>query len=552
MRTLVHLLAILAALFAFALPVAASQRAIIILDASGSMWAQIEGKTRIEIARDTLSKVLSGVPAELELGFMAYGHRTKGDCTDIEMLVAPEAGTADRIIGAAMSLNPRGKTPLSDAVRQAAEQLQYTEDQATVVLITDGIETCNADPCALATELEAAGVDLTVNVVGFGLSDADGATVQCLAENTGGIYITADDQEGLEDAIDVAVNDLPPPEPEPQPEPEPEPVSDITFDPTAILAEGEDPMVDGDGSIVWEFTKPNADGTPGEWVRTEYHAEYKGAIEPGDYIVVARLDYATLALPVTIVAGETATPEFNMNAGHITLRPIAYEGAEPDPNAAVYTEFPDGNSTTNYGETKLFVPAGTTKVTISIGAAKLETDVAVAAGERVVKDIVVGVGRATVNSFYVDGMMVEDGNIFIEIWGAKKDIQGNRESFGYTYGPNAVFDLMPGDYLAVSSFDAVKAEQPFTIKAGEATEVNVPLNAGVLFIDAPGAYYIEVFGKKDIQGDRKSFGGVYDVTSNRTLVAGDYHVVVTYEGDTAPKEADATVAAGERTEIKVE
>ena len=130
MRHLLRLATLVVAAIVFALPAGAAQRAIIVLDASGSMWAQIEGKSRIEIARDTLSQVLAGVPAELELGFMAYGHRTKGDCTDIEMLVEPEAGTADRIVGAAMSLNPRGKTPLSDAVRQAAEQLQYTEDKA--------------------------------------------------------------------------------------------------------------------------------------------------------------------------------------------------------------------------------------------------------------------------------------------------------------------------------------------------------------------------------------------------------------------------------------
>jgi Ca-activated chloride channel family protein len=150
-------------------------------------------------------------------------------------------------------------------------------------------------------------------------------------------------------------------------------------------------------------------------------------------------------------------------------------------------------------------------------------------------------------------MAVEDGNIFTEIVGAKKDIQGSRESFGYTYGPNANFDLLPGDYVAVASFDAVKVEQPFSVIAGELTEVTVNLDAGVLFVDAPGAYYIEVqAGKKDIQGNRESFSGVYDVTSNRTLPASDYHVVVTYEGDVAAKEADVTVKAGERTEIKVE
>jgi Ca-activated chloride channel family protein len=258
-------------------------------------------------------------------------------------------------------------------------------------------------------------------------------------------------------------------------------------------------------------------------------------------------------LPVKIEAGKIATPEFNLNAGHLTLRPIAYEGAEPDSNAAVYTEFPNGTSTTNYGETRMFVPAGTTKIDVSIGAAKLTDTASVAAGERVVKDIIVGVGRAAVNAYYVEGMKVEDGNLFTEIFGAKKDIQGNREGFGYAYGPGASFELLPGDYVAVASFDAVKVEQPFTIEAGELSEVNVALDAGVLFVDAPGAYYIEIMSaKKDIQGNRTSFSGVYDVTSNRTLPAGDYQVVVTYEGDTAPKEASATVTAGERTEIKVE
>jgi Ca-activated chloride channel family protein len=550
MRLLFRLAALVLALITLSLPAMASSRAIVILDASGSMWAQIDGKARIEIARDTLKDVLAGVPPEVELGFMAYGHRTKGDCNDIELMVPPEAGTADRIISAAMSLNPRGKTPLSAAVLQAAEDLKYTEDAATVVLITDGIETCDADPCALASELESKGVDLTVNVVGFGLTQEEGAAVKCLADNTGGTYISADDENGLKDAIDVAVNDTPPPEPTP-PTPE-EPVSDITFAPTAVLAEGEDPLVEGDGNIAWEFAKPNADGTPGEWVRTEYGNAYKGAIEPGDYIVTAKLDYASVTMPVTITAGEVAKPEFNLNAGYVTIRPIPYEGAEPDSSAAVFTEFPDGTSTTSYGEVKSYVPAGATKIEVSIGAAKLQDSVTVAAGERVTKDIIVGVGHASVNSFYAEGMKVEDGNIFTEIFGAKKDIQGDRQSFGYAYGPDAAFDLLPGDYVAVASFDAAKVEQPFTVKAGEATEVSVSLNAGVLFIDAPGAYYIEVFGKKDIQGNRPSFNGVYDVTSNRTLPAGDYHVVVTYEGDKALKETDAKVTAGERTEIKVE
>ena len=102
--------------------------------------------------------------------------------------------------------------PPSQPLEAMPPGFKYTEDQATVVLITDGIETCEADPCALATELEAAGVDFTVNVVGFGLTKEEGAAVKCLADNTGGEYLDADDEGGLKDAIDVAVNDVPPPQ----------------------------------------------------------------------------------------------------------------------------------------------------------------------------------------------------------------------------------------------------------------------------------------------------------------------------------------------------
>ena len=83
-----------------ALPAVAAERAIIVLDGSGSMWAQIEGKARITIARETLASVLQTLPEDLELGFMTYGHREKGNCDDIEMLVEPAVGTGAAIAAA--------------------------------------------------------------------------------------------------------------------------------------------------------------------------------------------------------------------------------------------------------------------------------------------------------------------------------------------------------------------------------------------------------------------------------------------------------------------
>ena len=104
----------------------AADRAIIVLDASGSMWGQIDGRPKVDIARETLRTVLQSVPADMELGLMAYGHREKGSCVDIELVVPPAAGSAPAITSAADAMKFLGKTPLTAAVRQAAEALRYT------------------------------------------------------------------------------------------------------------------------------------------------------------------------------------------------------------------------------------------------------------------------------------------------------------------------------------------------------------------------------------------------------------------------------------------
>lgn len=239
----------------------AADRVVIVLDASGSMWAQIDGKPKLEIARESLRTVLQSVPADREIGFMAYGHREKGSCEDIELIVPPQAGSAAAVSAAADSLKFIGKTPLTSAVKQAAEALKYTEDKATVILITDGLETCKGDPCALGKELRAAGVDFTVNVVGFGLTADEGKQVACLADNTGGKYIQAYDEQALQDALVETIAAAPAPALEPAPAPQPAPEAEkpeFNFMPAVVLAEGGDPVTDGNS---WEIYKASSDGT---------------------------------------------------------------------------------------------------------------------------------------------------------------------------------------------------------------------------------------------------------------------------------------------------
>ena len=105
-------------------------------------------------------------------------------------------------------LQPRGKTPLSAAVQQAAEALKYTEKRAAVILVSDGKETCGADPCALGRALKKNGIDFTVHVVGFGVKRVEEKGLRCLAKETGGIYVRADDPKSLARAIGKSVREV--------------------------------------------------------------------------------------------------------------------------------------------------------------------------------------------------------------------------------------------------------------------------------------------------------------------------------------------------------
>jgi Ca-activated chloride channel family protein len=529
----------------------AADKAIIVLDASGSMWGQIDGKPKLDIARQALRTVLRSVPADLELGLLAYGHHEKGNCADIEIVVPPAAGTATAITSAADNLKFLGKTPLTASVRQAAEALRYTEDKATVILITDGLETCNADPCAVGRELEQSGVDFTAHVVGFGLTAEEGREIACLAENTGGKYIQASDAKALEEALVATVEEpAPVPEPEPEPEPVPEPAMPMhNFVPQLVLAEGGKPLEDAGNS--YEIHRADASGGKGERVATEYD-NYKGDLEPGEYVVVARLGEAFVEQPVRIEDGKVAEPIFVLNAGTLVVRPLPSPGATASDAAQVIVDHPGEGEAINYGETRIVVPAGEQKVTVKLGEGEATETLTVKAGEIAEKDIVVGVGRVVVNAFYAPDMKVEESGLDLKIYKAAKKIDGRRDQVSYAFGPDGKFDLPPGDYTVVATMDQAVAEQDFTVKTGERTEVSVTLNAGVLAVSAPGATHIEVFAaKKDIQGNRKAFGYPFAETHQTTLPVGDYVIVVDREDAGGKKEASATVKAGERAEVAV-
>ena len=200
-RFLICLLSLLYSTLALEAQERSDSATILVLDASGSMWAQLpEGRSRIEVARDVLDDFLGTRPASAPLGIVAYGHRRKGDCTDIDV-IAPVGRPDDALAARIRTLSPKGKTPIADALRVAAAQIPPTAEEVDLVLITDGLETCGGDPCAVAAELARSGIPLRAHVVGFGLTEGEVAQIACIADATGGEVLAPQSGAALSEAL---------------------------------------------------------------------------------------------------------------------------------------------------------------------------------------------------------------------------------------------------------------------------------------------------------------------------------------------------------------
>jgi len=189
-------------------------RTMLILDGSGSMWGRIDGTPKIEIAREAVDGMLANWPENREIGLMAYGHRREGDCEDIEVLRDPAPLDRAAMRETMAAISPRGKTPIGNAVERASEALARVDAPASVVVVTDGVETCGADLCALGETLAQRGTPLTAHVIGFDVADSDGQ-LACLANATGGRYLSAANADSLTDALHQVSQPEPAPEPEP-------------------------------------------------------------------------------------------------------------------------------------------------------------------------------------------------------------------------------------------------------------------------------------------------------------------------------------------------
>ena len=177
----------------------------IVVDASRSMWGQIDGVSKMEIAKRTLDALSYRLPDDLDLALRAYGSTSASEsnnCADSTLLVPFRDGNRNYIRQAIAGLKPTGQTPIAYALNQAARDFEGLRNEKTIILVSDGIESCGGDPVQAARSLKEQGI--VVHLIGFGLgsaADEDTASLRAVANASGGRYVTASNAAELEAAL---------------------------------------------------------------------------------------------------------------------------------------------------------------------------------------------------------------------------------------------------------------------------------------------------------------------------------------------------------------
>jgi len=187
-------------------------KVVVILDASGSMNGRIGGRTKFDIAKEALEKTLADLPSGVEVGLRVYGNNfsnSVGDqaqsCVDSQFLVGFTSDNAESSFGFALSnIEPKSWTPLAFSLDKAGDDLvQYPQGGHTIILISDGEETCGGNPTSVISSLKDKGIKVVTQVIGFDVASQPQAKkeLEDIAKAGDGQYFPANDSKELEASL---------------------------------------------------------------------------------------------------------------------------------------------------------------------------------------------------------------------------------------------------------------------------------------------------------------------------------------------------------------
>ena len=468
--------------------------AIIVFDGSASMWGNPanEKKSKLALARDALKGALDKAPPGLRLGLVSFGHRRGGDCSDVESQVKAAAGTAGRINGILEKYNPRGRGPITLALREAAKDLGPVTAPASVILIHDDPDNCQADPCAALGDLQKAHPKVVVHVVSLAMKREDVEKMACLTRATGGSLVEAGNLQQINAAIEAALRAAGAGAALPQPSPAvaarvataetarpPAAPTTPGLQLTASLGAGGPPIA---AALRWRVLPA------GQPEAAPLHESDAAApfikLAPGRYDIEAQLGFVVARTTVQLAEGEARAVVLALGAGSVQLSDAAPPAGLLRDAVLTFTRAEAGAESVSLLRgivPEITLAAGNYIIAVTAGALRIERPVSVKAGERTRLDPLLSLGELELQVVAGAGGPVVDG-VLTTIFEDDPDAPLGRREIGRSAALQPVFVLPAGTYYAVVHQGVAEARERVSVRPGERTQRVLSLETAQLAV----------------------------------------------------------------------
>lgn len=460
--------------------------AMIIVDGSGSMWGNLgaEKTSKLEMVRDALRALLPSLRSDARVGIASFGHRRRGNCGDVEVILPPDANPSERLATPVEKLNAVGKGPLVLALRETANSL--AGGPGSVILIADDIDNCGQDVCTALGGIMASSPKLVVHTVALGFDKAKIAHMSCIARMTGGKLWDAQDAAGFNSALTQAVNlarlqNTPAPQEAPVAKVEEQEKPAKGAPPGLYLSAGLGASsATLDTPVHWVISKPD-----GEVLRDTRAAALFEKLRPGTYEIVAELGLARVKRTIEVAGDEATQVRVDLNGGVLKMQ-ARTASSGPLLTSAVYTVTPasSGKDATPIwvgqdSQPEIILPAGEYLVRVQNGNARQESKVSIAPATGTTFNSVLAAGTLTLSAARgtaaAPGDAYSDDVTFILYQDDPDAPQGRRE-VARSAALTPTFVLPAGTYYITARTPTSEVRELIALGAGDTVQRTLALS----------------------------------------------------------------------------
>ncbi len=181
-------------------------RILFVYDASQSMSGKWETGTKMQVAKKLLMQMLDSLSQvqNVELALRVYGHQSyvpPQDCNDTKLEVPFGKDNIAQIKRRLNQITAKGTTPIAHSLYLSGNDFPDTKARNIIILITDGIEACDGDPCAVSRALQKKGIFLKPFVIGIGLDVELKKTFECV-----GNYYDAANEKRFNEVLRIVIS----------------------------------------------------------------------------------------------------------------------------------------------------------------------------------------------------------------------------------------------------------------------------------------------------------------------------------------------------------